>query len=300
MTVQHAFKTARMLLNDINGITWSDHLLIPLMQQAHTELVQELELNSHGVVTYETIPIYVPANTQTMPNLPANIVNPESMMERVPRTSRDSFVDMMRVTYIPQVNPEMQLHFWAWMQDEIRFVGATQDREVILRYKGLIVTPEVLTDPLGCIHAETYIGPRIAALAKDIAGVDSEKTTEMAEKALYKLVQSHVHKNQRPVRNRAYRAPKPLWEFTGNVTIPIGGCGCGPIYIKSETVPNSETIDFEFPYYPKQVVWNGISQFEGVGYTLSVANGKYVVRFRDILGQPLVPGFGDDIREQIS
>ena len=72
-----ALQSARTYLNDINGVTWTDSVLMPILQEAHRELVQELDLNGVGVLKQQTSPILVPAGSLDLGNnQPYNILEP--------------------------------------------------------------------------------------------------------------------------------------------------------------------------------------------------------------------------------
>ena len=216
-----AIKSARTYLNDINGITWSDSILIPLLQEAHGELTLEIEKFFLPVVMYQTGVILVPAGSLTLgASQPSNITVPLSMSERSPGSDLEDFEPMQRVNFIPTEDQDSELTWWSWNQETISFLGATQDVEVLLRYKGTIVTPQKLTDPLGFIFAERFLGPRVAGLALDSVGKDGNKFNTLADSNLYKIVQSNVTSDQRPTRRRAYRSSKGLQFGSGSIGFP--------------------------------------------------------------------------------
>jgi len=210
-----AIKFARTYLNDINGTTWGDPILMSFLQLAHNELVQKLEMNRTGVMKIQSSPITVPALALTLgSNQPTNIINPISMVEGAVGDDPDNFEDMVKVTFIPFEDQTEYLVYWAWNGQVITFLGATQPRSVVLRYDGALTTPQLLTDQLGCIFAENYIGPRIASLAFTAAGKDNKVVQALADRNLYQLIQSQVTNDQRPVRRRGYRSPKSV--YSGN------------------------------------------------------------------------------------
>ena len=204
-----ALKFARAHLNDVNGITWTDSVLMPLLQIAHSELIQELELHNTGNLKNQSARILVTAGSLNLAtNQPANLVNPISMMEGFPGDILDNFIEMEKVTFIPLETQDIWLHEWAWINQIITFLGATTDREIILRYEGVIATPVLATDPLGIIFAENFIGPRIVSLAATSSGRTAPAMDALAANNLYKIIQSVVVNDQRPVRRRGYRSSK--------------------------------------------------------------------------------------------
>lgn len=206
-TAQAAIKSARIYLNDINGLTWSESILMPLLQEAFGEMMQELDVNQLGVLKYQTPVITVIAGQLNLgTNQPTNILEPISMQERTPGDTADSFVDMYKVNFLPEETVSQYLTWWCWNAELITFLGSDQNREVILRYKGFLTTPVLLTDPIGVIFGERFLGPRIAALAYDSIGKDSAKLSDIASKNLYTLVQRAVLYDQSPVRRKGYRS----------------------------------------------------------------------------------------------
>lgn len=299
-TAQTAIQSARVYLNDINGITWSDALLLPLLQEAFGELTQELELNNTGVMKIQTDPIIIPAGTLNMSiNQPSGLINPISMMEADIGADYNSFEDMTKVSFLPIVDQTTWLNWWAWIGQVITFIGATSDRQVILRYEGTIPTPTKLTDPLGCIFAERFLGPRVAALAYSSIGRDNKFLVNLAETNLYKIIQSQVVNDQRPTRRKPYRSPKSLYGVIRSVSYPIsapgGGTGAVNQWIMTTTLPDGVRTVFSFPQTPRFISWNGINQNLGVGYIVVASPGNAIVTFTDINGNVLTPAAGDTI-----
>lgn len=293
-----AIKSARAYLNDINGITWSDAILFPLLQEAHGELQQELERNNTGVLKIQTAPMVVPAGATTLgTNQPSTIINPISMVEGDIGDSPDSFQDMIRVNFIPYEDRDDWLSYWAWIGQVITFLGCTRDKQVVLRYEGMLTTPQTLNDPLGCIFAERFIGPRIAALAYGIAGKNYKWLMDIAERNLYTIVANQVVNNQTPVRRKAYRSPK--FGDIG-VTKPItisGGPSTNQIsqWIPTVTPPDGIRTTFYFSAVPMFISWNGLNQYKNQGYTVYASPGNSIIHFRDVLGNILTPGAADTI-----
>jgi hypothetical protein len=201
-TVSDAFKSARSLLNDDAAISWSDAVLLPKLQEAHRELLLELELNHIPVIRAVSSIIIVPAgSTDLGDNQPADMAEPTDMYERDVGSSLDDFVEMVELADVPNVSPVESLLYWVWEGERIKFVGATEDREVRIRYRKKITTPTINTDDLGFLFAELYIGPRVAALASG-----NDKFTMQARDNLDKIIQMNVVGQQSmPVRRLPYR-----------------------------------------------------------------------------------------------
>ena len=75
-----ALKMARATLNDDDGLTWTNALMIPKVQQAWGELVAKYQLNGIPVIREETVPMLVTAGTTTL-TLPVDFQTPIKMEE---------------------------------------------------------------------------------------------------------------------------------------------------------------------------------------------------------------------------
>jgi len=306
-TAKVAIKSARAYLRDLNGITWTDSILLPFLQEAHGELIQNLELNDIGVIKRTSAVILVPAFASMLPFQPDDIVEPINMMERRKGGNKDDFIDMHQANFLPEDEPYFdRLRLWVWNAEFIQFVGCTSDREVILRYNGALRAPENLNSQLGFIFAERYLGPRVASLALASIEKDNSFLENIAQTALYKLIQTNVVGDQRPVRRRAYRSRKYFRGFGFGLTVsgpnPTPASN-GSIEDMAFTAPSNNpdgvTTNFNFGSLPKFIVYNGLIQFENIGYTVGISGSNYVVTLKDIAGNTITPEVGDVIREAV-
>lgn len=302
-----ALRLARSYLKDINAITYTDAHLMPLLQVAFGEMIQELELNDIGTVRRTSAAILVPALEVTLPFQPVDIVVPIDMMERrAGSTSKDEFVDMQGpLNYLPADDPYIdRLRYWSFNAEIISFVGCRQNREVQLRYDAALSAPNKLTDPLGFIFAEQFIGPKIASLMLASNERDNTYTEAAAQKALYKLIQTNVVGDQRPVRRRPYRARKIFgWANVGVSSTPAPIPESEGIenmaFIAPQNPPDGIATNFNFLQLPKFLVYNGLILFETIGYSVVVSGLNYVVTIKDILGNTITPANTDVIREAV-
>lgn len=216
-----AIKSARVYLNDINGISWTESILMPLLQEAFGELVLELERHSIPIIKVQTgllsLPAYtggaltnggvwIRSNNFTI-NGGQDIVEPISMMEGDTGASLEDFIDVQRVTFLPVEDYDEFINYWMWLQEKLIVFPYLTDRQIIVRYKGALTAPQLQTDELGFIFAERYLGPRMASLAMDSVGRDGAKLAVLAERNLYQILQANVTNDQIPTRHRAYRSP---------------------------------------------------------------------------------------------
>lgn len=206
-TVSVALDSARGLLNDAASITWSDPLLMSKLAEAHRELVLELTLNGLQVIRELSSVITVTAgDTDLDTNQPSDIIEVISVAERTSGSS-DRFVGMTELSAIPPgLTPINTLQYWAWREEVIEFAESTADREVFVTYKKSLSTPTKLTESLGFLQAELFIGPRTASLA--LVGRDDKLSAAFHTQArtnLEKIVQLNVTGSQsRRTRRRPY------------------------------------------------------------------------------------------------
>ena len=206
-----ALSSARSFLNDVQGITWSDPVLVPKAQEAFRELILELNLYENQLINFQSSPITVNAAPSpytgpfVMPGTPANMVQPITLLEANLPDTFDDYEEMDKLTFMPTQTPDADLEVWAWMQNQIFIVGATQQKKVIIRYQGVLATPVRLTDDMGLTFAELYVGPRIAEIAT--------KKNFGAANNLDRVIRYNINEDQRPVRRRGYRSMFRLKRF---------------------------------------------------------------------------------------
>ena len=217
-TVADVAKSCRGYLNDVDGITWSDAHLLPFIQEAHKELQVELSLNDIAVVRVQV------TNLPSQPGLhliagqtsliAANLM-PHDLLEPLEISERDwgdttpeDYLNMIRLPFLPNYSINNFLYYWTWAQEDIKFLGASVDRDLQIRYRSSLVTPQTMNDTMGFLRAELYVGPRAASLACGVTG-DPKKGSWLQSQAdtnLDKVIRSNVKNDQGTgVRRMPYR-----------------------------------------------------------------------------------------------
>lgn len=73
--------------------------------------------------------------------------------------------------------------------------------------------------------------------------------------------------------------------------------GVASSFTPTTTPPDGTRTTFQFAGLPAYIVWNGVIQFQNVGYTITgPVSGVYTVTFIDYLGNVLTPGSSDTLR----
>lgn len=191
------FAEVRALLNDVGNTLWTDGVQLPFLQRAHRELQNELWRSASPVVRKTTATITVTTGSLNLGgNQPTDIVEPISMVEKATTDAISLFAPMTERDTLPYVVQTTKLIYWAWLQEVITFVGATQDRHVQLYYRRSIPVPTGAGDPLGFINAEIYLPHRVAALAAMSVGNETlfKYYTDEAQRSLGKIIRSNKGK----------------------------------------------------------------------------------------------------------
>jgi hypothetical protein len=189
-------------LNDPNGGTYTDVVLLPQLRTAYRYLQCELESNGIQCKNAEITKV-IPTNTDEYYPLPTNLVIPREMFERQVG-STDEFRPMTYRSNIPQVNAGPMLEYWTYRLERIFFLPATQDREVKLVYQ--TVFPELNTSDANVFgKAEIYLAGKVAALAFLFILQNptlAEQANKIAEDAMRDVINTQVKLAQAEVIRR--------------------------------------------------------------------------------------------------
>ena len=203
-----ALTVAQADLNDRAGTLWTTALLLPHVREAHVEMQIQLDLNGIPVIDKESAQFTINAGSKDMGvNQPADLIDPINMKEKGVGEPDSMLVNMTRQSFTPDIEQTDWLRYWNWDGELIQFVGSTANRIVELYYvKGLAI-PQAITDPIGFIWGESYLGPRIASLAAGSVGNWSthDQLAQRANKNLDTVVRMNVLKGQSlPTRKRPF------------------------------------------------------------------------------------------------
>jgi len=168
-----ALAQARTLLNDDIAAVWSDAALIPKLQIAHQELQMELWEVGSPAVRKESGLISVTAALSDLSAIqPVDMLAPTKLFEY---TVGSVYVgEMTEVFYLPNLELSdihySTLRYWCWRKEKLLVYYASVDTKIKIQYRKLITVPTVGGDALGIAFAESYLGPRAAALAAGSVG----------------------------------------------------------------------------------------------------------------------------------
>lgn len=203
--------TKTALLNDPNGAIYPDVAMYPVMNKCYKEL--QTKLTRMGIPTIKEVDdqIIVPANTKALIEgglLPPNLILPVWLGERaVGSTLR--YEPMSERSWDPNMGPANQLIYWVWREDQIKFVGATTDRDVMIRYKKSLNKIQDANSEIPILNCEVWLAQRTAAVAAGTIGSNPTRAKMLNDDLIYiwdDFCGTLVHKDQsRPVRRRRTR-----------------------------------------------------------------------------------------------
>lgn len=211
MQVDQIMNLSRTHLNDDGAINWPDAQLLPKLQEAHKELMMELQLAGIPVINEVSAVMTVAAGETDLSlsvDYPTDMITPIELKERLVGEPNQYFVPMTKVDFIPNIEQDTRLIWWCWRTEKILLLGALNAVEVELRYRRTLPTPTKLTDSVDFLFAELFLSRRIASLAYASAG-SYERANAWAQDAqtqLSKIIRMNVNKDLQalPAKRQPY------------------------------------------------------------------------------------------------
>lgn len=209
ITVADVLLSARgVYLNDPSAVRLPDTKLIPALKVAQGMLETALEENSVQCKNKEAGPIKVTAGDRILNPLPADFVWPVKLEERI-ASSSDLYNPMVQRRWTPQEAQGPALKYWIWNNDQLQFLGATTDRDVMLYYQAIFPALNVATDGVYNYAAE-YYAAKIAWFVHTFIEQSptlADECNTIAESHLDQIIRIMVKKGQSmPVRRRPFRS----------------------------------------------------------------------------------------------
>lgn len=169
-TAASVMDSAASALNDTAKTLYSYVVLLPYLKMAYKELESELVLNEVPLQLEVSAVIDVAAGATTLVT-PADFFLPISLKERRDgSTNDDDFVDMVEMSFEPLTQQSTNLEVWSFREGTINFVGATEAREVKLRYWKSLAAIVDETTQLALEPFQQGLSYRTAALAARLIG----------------------------------------------------------------------------------------------------------------------------------
>ena len=206
------FNRSRASLNDLAGDVYKNEVLLPFLNNAWEELQTELQAHGLPATTQTTTVLTIPAGTLKLdglstPNLPANMIEPLDVYERIPGTERWSPMEE-RPYGLFRGEPAARLGVWRWEEDGLQFIGSYNEVEALIRYTASFDELMGENSPITLPGAKLFFIYRTAAeAARDIGQNQgrAEKLDFKAEWEKSKYIATRVNGLQgHPVRKRGF------------------------------------------------------------------------------------------------
>ena len=213
MTATEVIDEAAALLSDPGKTLFTEDKLLPFIKKANRELGVELHNNGAPLLNEISPIIDVSAEEIDLGNdLPNDIVIPVRLRER--RNEDESFIDMVEEFWEPDYTPSTRLYYWSWRDGEIRFLGATEDRQVIIHYKRTLSAIVNGNSTISYPDAIIFLSPRTAALAARHIGKNPGIADGLDNDAAFNLARliSRTVKGTQSLPRRK----KSYWQFLRN------------------------------------------------------------------------------------
>jgi len=193
LTAANVMDKAASLMNDTAKTVYTYAEQMPYLNMALSELEEYFQLNNIPVTNQTSTPIIVPIGTTAIsafdgvgsgnpPNYPQDLVEIQKISERLSGTT-NPFTPVTKREFLPHPIdnlPVDSLQYWAWENQQIKFIGALTEREVKLDYiKTLFLEVTDSAAILGVINAKSFLQYRTAALCTQFIGENKERADEL-------------------------------------------------------------------------------------------------------------------------
>lgn len=189
-------------MNDTARRTYTYAAMLPYFNIALAEMQEELELNEIGVseetsssVEVDVGETAIVASSTTQPTYPTDLVEIQQLWERL-QGSTDPYIPMFKRDYLPHyLNdlPVSELVYWAWISQEIRFIGATTDRDVKIDYikQYFATSVTTTTTTINVMNSRSFLFFKTASLCSRFIGENPTRADALlmeAEAAKARLI----------------------------------------------------------------------------------------------------------------
>jgi hypothetical protein len=207
-------------LNDTAAAVFTNAALLPIINAKYRDLQDMLVENDVPVFTEKNTVITVPALAVSIPpgggagQLPTNFVEPIKLYERAVGQGEDQWVPMSEKQFEPNALKDTMLLYWVYREEEIKLVGATSIREVLLWYVKSLAALAAITDNVAIGNSQTYMAAAVAAQAALTIGHNPSLAANLqllANKHWESLLNRATRKNQSLViRKKGWRRPRRI------------------------------------------------------------------------------------------
>ena len=184
-TVGALLDNSAVLLNDSAKTVFTYTAQLPYFNMAQGELAELMELNNVPATNKRSTSITVAPSVTiidftTTPALPSDLVEIQQISERQNGTTVD-YIPMTRREFLPPfVNQLSSLLWWAWLDQQIQFIGATLEVQLMLDYIATkLPAATTTTSPITLINASSFLQYRTAGLCAEFIGENPERAASL-------------------------------------------------------------------------------------------------------------------------
>lgn len=174
---------ARVLLNDPTGAIYQDTPMLGVVKKVYREL--QTRLRAYGISSTKEVSATVPVVAGTVAlseggGLPTDMIAPIWVGER-PQGSASTvqFEEMDEGEFEPEQTLDTNLRFWEWREDEIKFLGASTNREVKIRYFKSLSPITTTASTIAIIDSESWMAQRAASVASLVLGSNPTRAASL-------------------------------------------------------------------------------------------------------------------------
>jgi hypothetical protein len=187
------------LCNDRARTIYTYTAQTPYLNTAIDELLESMEENNIAVTNEVSAVLPLTALATLLTGLPTDIVEIRAIYER--DAGIEGWIPVKKSEFLPlNLRQTNNLSFWTYQDNEIRFIGALGDKEILIEYIARIQVPIVdETTVISILNSKSFLAYRNAALCAEFIGENpsrAESLNAYASLALDRMLGIGVKSNQ--------------------------------------------------------------------------------------------------------
>jgi hypothetical protein len=206
------FDEARTMLHDVLATKYTNGALTPFLRKAYRSY--QMKMNRAGLEITEEVSaaLTVTAGTVSLGDgsgLPLDFFLPLDLRERRVGGSENDWKGIDEGGWDIVRTPRETLDIWTWREEQIKFCGATSDREVLIHYVKNLAAISDQSSPIQIVSAEGFLASKTAAYAAIFIGENPARAAVCDSSAAEEwddFFAARINSKQdRPVRRRVNR-----------------------------------------------------------------------------------------------
>ncbi len=210
MFASEVMNRAASLLNDTTKQTYTYAVQVPYLNMALDELQESLEEHSIAITKAVSTVLNLAAGDTVLTGLPTELVEIQGIYERT--TGTTGWSPLKKSEFLPVgLSPVSYLQEYTYQGQNIVFLAATQNKEIMIQYVGK--TQDTIVDEnseITIINSKSVLTYRTAGLCAEFIGENPSRAQSLngfAQMALDKMMGINVKGNQDlSVRRRPFMA----------------------------------------------------------------------------------------------